>query len=395
MSEQEVEKILLDVLEGAQRRDYKGYSKFDGLHGPLTTALSFGLWPLRLIWTQAVMRSPVDLRPLLLVRKDVNPESPALFARSNLDALALGMAGPFEQRARGCLDWLLAHDASATGNYHGRCWGYHHPWQSTGFYQPPGSPNCYVTVIAAQALLHGHRVLGEGRYLDAALNACEFILKDLTILHETDLEKSLSYVPNMRTGFTVINVNALCASLLAQAGAAAGRAELLREARKLMMFVAGRQTGYGAWYYTTNPRDSLVAHDNYHTGMILDAMTTYASAAGDQAFEAQRARGLAFYRERLFTREGAPRWSSDSTYPHDAHGSGQGALTFSLAGDPETARRILSWAVRHFYRGGGDFAYQKGRFWDKNFTLLHWCNGWMARGLSAFLVATKKDRSRE
>lgn len=388
----EIEEILHAVLDKADQQSYKGYSKFDGLYSPLTEGLSFGLWPLRLVWTQLVMRAPVNLRPVLLVRKGINPESPALFARSNLDALSLKMAGPFEERARRCLDWLLDHDASGKGAYHGLCWGYHHPWQSPGFYQPPGFPNCYVTVIAAEAILHGYRVLKEEKYLVAARRACDFILKDLIVLHETDQEMSLSYVPHMRSNFTVVNINALCAALLAQTGGLTGEAELIRESRKLLAFVARLQTYEGAWHYTTDPRQSLVAHDNYHTGMILDALLTYGQTTGDSRFHANLEKGLTFYRERLFTAEGAPRWASDRTLPHDIHGSGQGALTFSLVGELETARRVLSWAIGHLYKGDGDFAYQKGRFWDKDFTLLHWCNGWMARGLSAFLIAAGKDQ---
>jgi hypothetical protein len=388
----EIKDILNAVLERAHRLGYEGYSKFDGLHSPLTKALSFGLWPLRLGWTQLIMRAPLNIRPALLVKKEINPESPALFARSNLDALDARMEGPFEERARRCLDWLLSHDSSVKSHYRGLCWGYHHPWQSPGFYQPPGFPNCYITVMVAEALLHGFRALKDECYLQAARRACDFILEDLIVLHETDEEKSISYVPSMRTNFTVININALCAALLAQVGVFTGEEMLVQEARKLMSFVARLQTDNGAWHYTTDPRQSLVAHDNYHTGMILDAFLTYERATGEDRFRVNLEKGLTFYREKLFTPEGAPRWTSDKTLPHDIHGSGQGALTFSLVGEPEMARRILSWAIQYFYKGDGDFAYQKGRFWDKDFTLLHWCNGWMARGLSTFLITVGKDQ---
>ncbi|RME47204.1 MAG: hypothetical protein D6796_07950, partial [Caldilineae bacterium] len=138
--------VLLETLAQADAVGYRGYSKFDGLLSPVTQALSFGWWPLRLVWTQVVMRAPWNVRPLLGVRRGINPEAPALFARANLDCLSAGGEGPFAGRARRCLEWLLAHDSSAGGAYHGRCWGYHHPWQSPGFYQPPNYPNCYITV---------------------------------------------------------------------------------------------------------------------------------------------------------------------------------------------------------------------------------------------------------
>lgn len=387
-----VQTVCLETLERAERGAYTGYSKFDALESPLVAALSFGWWPLRLVWTQLVTRSPLDVRPVLRVRRGINPEAPALFARANLDCRESGLAGPFAERAAACLQWLVEHDRSSRGGYSGRCWGYPHAWQSPGFYQPPDFPNCYVTTIVAAALLHGHGAFGDDRYLAAARSACNFILRDLRVLEEDSEQKCISYVPDLDANFVVINVNALAAALLAETAAVTGETELLTQARKLMTWVVRQQTPYGAWHYTVNSRRSLVAHDNYHTGMILDALLAYERASGDARFRPAFESGLAFYRVQLFLPDGAPKWTSDRVWPHDVHGSAQGTLTFALAGDVEMAARIGTWAVRHFYKGKGEFAYQRGRWINKRFTLMHWCNGWMARGLAALLRATHRIR---
>ncbi len=379
--------VLLTTLERAHVVGYSGYSKFDGLLSPVTQALSFDWWPLRLAWTQLVMRSAVNVRPWFRVRQGVNPEAPALFAHANLACVEMGLSGPFIERARQCLDGLLRHDASVYGDYHGRCWGYHHPWQSTGFYQPPHFPNCYMTAIVGGALLHGYRVLERAEYLEAARSAADFMLYDLYVFQEDDEAKCIAYVPHMRAQLQVVNINALAGAFLAQVGTATGERILLTQARKLMTFVARHQTPYGAWYYTTEPRQSLVTHDNYHTGMILDALWTYEQATSDASYHQVYARGLDYYRRHLFLSNGAPRWTNTHTWPHDVHGSAQGMLTFALAGELDVAWRIAAWALEHFYKGQGDFAYQQGRVLRKRFTLLHWCNGWMARGLAALLLA--------
>ncbi len=382
------QRVLLDTLEKADTAGYKGYSKFDGLMSELTQALSFGLWPLRLGWTQLVMRFPVNVRPFLLIRKGINPEAMALFARANLSCMEMGMSGPFAERAQRCLDWLLFHDASASNDdYHGKCWGYNHPWQSPGFYQAPNYPNCYVTCIVAGALVHGYHVLKQNKYLDAARSTVDFILNDLPVFHEDDKEKSIAYVPTMRTQLQVININALAGATMAQVGSITDENNLLEQASKLMMFVARNQTSYDAWYYTLQPEQSLVDHDNYHTGMILDALLAYEKATGDLRYKQNYERGLAYYGSNLFLPDGAPKWTSSHIWPKDVHGSSQGVLTFSLAGDLAMASRIARWALVRFYKGDGDFSYQRNRFISKQFTLLHWCNGWMARGLAALMFA--------
>lgn len=387
----QVHSVCLATLERGERDDYSGYSKFDALESPLVRSLSFGWWPLRLLWTQLVTRSPVDVRGVLGVRAGINPEAPALFARANLDCLEADPAGPFAQRAQRCLDWLLEHDSSRQASYHGRCWGYHHAWQSPGFYQPPYFPNCYITTIVAGALLHGYRTLGTRTYLDAARSAADFILRDLRVFHEDAEEKCIGYVPDIGIEFVVINVNALSAAMLAEVAQQTGETQLATEARKLMTFVVRQQTPAGAWHYTVNPRHSLVAHDNYHTGMILDALLAYQQASGDDRFREAYSAGLEFYRTELFLPDGAPKWTSSDVLPHDVHGSAQGTLSFALAGDLEMAERIAAWGLENFYKGDGVFAYQQGRFLSKRFTLFHWCNGWMVRGLAALLRATRQS----
>jgi len=390
---EEMEMILLATLDRAHSLGYMGYSKFDGLNSPLVRELSLGFWPLRFLFTQVITRSPVNLRRLLFVRRGVNPETPALFARANLDAHAAGFVGPFRERAEECLSWLMEHTSAEKGDYHGSCWGYHHPWQSTGFYQPPGYPNCYITVIAGGALLHGFRLLAKEDYLMTARSTVDFILSDLDVLHETSDEKCISYVPKMKTGFAVININAQAAAFLAQVAVLTGEEFLLGQARKLLTFVSRLQTPYGAWYYTTNPRQSLVAHDNYHTGMILDAYLDYEEATNDRRFRSNYERGLTFYGDELFLGDGAPKWASDRVMPHDVHGTAQGMLTFARAGGLEKAREIAAWGLKNFYKGDGEFAFQKGRLVNKRFTLAHWCNGWMARGLAVLLSIPGKKQS--
>ena len=56
------------------RNGLKGHDPYDALESPILRALSFGAtWP-RIAFTQALKRLPVNVRPLLLVRKTLNPK---------------------------------------------------------------------------------------------------------------------------------------------------------------------------------------------------------------------------------------------------------------------------------------------------------------------------------
>ena len=75
---------------------------------------------------------------------------------------------------------------------------------------------------------------------------------------------------------------------------------------------------------------------------------------------------------------------SDKDFPHDIHGAAQGIITFSRHLDkfPDLSIRIANWSIENMYNTDGRFYYQQNKLFKKRFTLLRWCNGWMALALS-------------
>lgn len=378
------------VLNYAEAHDYTGYGKFDALNSPFLKALSFNNKWLRLVVSQIIKRTPIHIRPVLGVRQYKNPKGMALFARAYLNLYQVYNDPHDLEQAKYCLSWLQ--DNYAAG-YAGYCWGYNWDWQDLGFFAPFGSPNCVVTTFVGQALLDGYELMGDAKYLEMVRGSVEFIQQDLKVLFEDDSMKCVSYVPARDIKMVVMDVSALAGALLARVAQHTGETALAQEARKLVNYVVDKQTDYGAWYYTHPPGDSPVKHDNYHTGFILDAILDYELAIGDDRFRAAYRRGLKFYRDELFLANGAPKWMSHKVYPFDIHGSGTGIGTFSRAArydDPinlEQATLIAQWAIEHMQSPHGYFYYQRSQYWVKKYTLMRWCNGWMAHGLSHLLLA--------
>ena len=76
--------VLDRVLQTARSASYEGYSKHDGLNSPLLAFLAGSSRLTRLGAIQVVTRSPVDIRPLVGVRKARNAKGLSLFARALL-----------------------------------------------------------------------------------------------------------------------------------------------------------------------------------------------------------------------------------------------------------------------------------------------------------------------
>lgn len=383
-----IKNALRDILTFAEQNQYKGYNKYDALDSPLLSFLSFGNKYLRLIYSQAIMRSPINIRPFFMVPKTINPKGIALFAMAYFNLYHTFKDQIDLDKGVYLLDWLL--DNISTG-YAGKCWGYQYDWQDVGFFAPAGLPNRVVTYFVCTALLDGYEITKENRYLNAVKDASNFILNDPKILFENETMKCMSYVPDNKINWIVMDVSALCGSILSRLYFFCKEEHLIKQARKLIYYVVDKQTDYGAWYYTHPAGAHHKTHDNYHTGYIIDAILDYSNYSGDLSFKENYKKGLEYYRNHLFLNDGSPKWMNDKIFPLDVHGAAQGVISFVKAteyGDiyEQTAKRIALWAISHMQnKKSGYFYYQKHRLYTKRFTLMRWCNAWMSRALSMLL----------
>ena len=380
--------VLDKVLQTARSAHYEGYSKHDGLNAPILARLAGGSRLRRLGGIQVVTRSPLDIRPLVGVRKARNAKGLSLFARALLARHRITGSADDAREARVLLDWLIDHPAPG---FEGLCWGYPYPWQDVGFFAPRDFPNRVVTSFVGQALLDGYETLQDGRYLDAARRAVRFLLEAPKTLFEDDDRRCVSYVPDRAIDWIVMDVSALAGALTARLGAIDGDDELVREGGRLVRYVVSKQTDDGAWFYADPPSASHITHDNYHTGFILDAILQYGLSAGSDEFESAYRRGIEFYQQRLFEPDGAARFMSDRLYPIDIHGCAQGVITFSLqqrhlGTGAAMATRVLDWTLGHMWDPkSGWFYYQRRRGYRTRIRELRWCQGWMSWALASYL----------
>ena len=377
--------LLERLLQAARSCDYAGYNKHDALLSPLLLSLMGRTRLARLVAIQLVMRAPINLRSLLGVPRTRNPKGIGLFAFAYLLRYECSRKPQDLEQARELLQWL---HANRSRTHTGLSWGYQYPWQDVGFFAPAFFPNRVVTCWIGHSFFKAWQVTGNEEYLEICNEICQFLLDAPGRIVDTDNELCLSYVPDPTVSWAVMDVSALCARMLALTGKQTGNDRYLREAARCINYVLKRQTDYGAWYYTDPPSDSTITHDNYHTGIILDCLLDYATTTGNESCLEGYNAGLSYYARNLFTPDGAPKWMNTVVWPHDIHGAAQGIISFSKAAAlyPEyenLARKICAWTLKHLYdTTSGFFWYQKTRFFTRRFTLMRWCNAWMAVALA-------------
>lgn len=387
-----VRQVLDQTLNWSRQQDYQEYTKHDALNSPLLFALAGRHRWSRIVATQAVMRFPFNVRPLLKVPKSENPKGLALWVMALLDSYQTFDQASYRVEAERLLERLLC--LRSPGHWSGDCWGYQYPWQDLGFFAPKATPNAVVTAFVCESFLQAFHVTGDTRWLAPVRSAMGFFLNDLQVLWDTPEELCLGYMP-LPMKMRVMDVSILIASVVAALAAIDGDESLRHVALRLTRYVMRRQTVEGAWYYTEPPEDSPVRIDNYHTGFILDALQRVMARLEMEEWREPHYRGAIFYARHLFNADGSPRWMSDRDYPHDIHGAAQGILTFSQPGlgriDPDLAPRIVHWALTRMYDPEGRFYYQQTRFYTKKFTFLRWCNAWMCRALAFHLLNSRHE----
>jgi hypothetical protein len=369
-------------LEGwLSGRGWRGADPYDALNATRLPGSVRG-WPLGMrIVTQAVKRSPLDLRPVL----GVPPGRSAVTMALAVSAYARNGFLSEDAAARGLADSIAALVASRCPGFEEPCWGYHFDVQTRVFHYPRTAPNTIATAFAGHALLDAHELAGAAGALEVAAGAGEFFLRRVPQTPGPG-GAYFGYLVGDRT--PIHNASMLVSSLLARLARHVERPGLREAAAAGLGYTTAHQRRDGSWPYGERARLGWV--DSFHTGYVLDALLACEAAGlgGAGAWE----RGLEYYRREMFGADGTPKYTPTSVHPIDGQCAAQAIATFALASGrvPERladARRTLAYAVRALGRGDGAFAFQRRRLWVNRTPHPRWVEAPMLGALTRLIAA--------
>ena len=380
-----------------EREDFAGYDPFDGLNSVL-----FQLTPLkhvrfaRLALLQAVKRSPIDLRPILGVKKGVNPKGLALFALAELSRYRATKNETHAVNAESLIERLMktAICGNTADGQPTLAFGYNFDWQSRAFYAPEGTPAIVPTAFASQSLIEAYDSFGDKKYLDAADEICRFILDGLNRLEETGDEVCFSYTPVDRS--IIFNASLLAGECLARVGAATGNNEYLRVAAKTVRFVIRRQNSNGAWGYGADESQSWV--DNFHTAYVLLSLYRISGEIDELRSETFDAINLGggYWLSKFFLEDGTPKYYDNEIYPVDIHSAAAAISTMCelRAIDDRMlpmAQKTAAWTIENMLDANGYFYYQRRKTAVVKTPFMRWGQAWMAYAMARLIEGSGSD----
>ena len=435
MPEKKVQSSLDRLKNHIEANSYLGWDPYDGLTSPLfRLPVLRSNKTIRFLAQQAIKRSPVNLRPLLGIRKAVNPVTLGLciqgyaylsqvfpadkeaYRRKVLELSDnLILLSPYFNPELNLLSTL--HSPLFTRDtYSGACWGYPFDWQARNAAIPAFQPTVVATGIIVHALFEAWHLLGLEKCRELIVSAADFVLNDLNRTYDRDTF-CFSYSPFDQQ--QVLNASMKGARILVQAAASVSshsspaarhsspvtrhsspvtrhlspvtftlNDNYTEPAKKAASFVIMHQHMDGSFPYSLAKGGGW--SDSYHTGYVLDCLEEYIRLTGDESKMPELTRGFGFFKENFIADGRIPKINAGRTYPVDCTAAGQVILTLCRFGEFELAGQVASWTIDHMQSTNGHFYYKRPTANGQRPTdFMRWSDAWMFAALAFLLKSTE------
>lgn len=393
----DIVKAFCELKGYCEKESFKGWDPYDGLNSKIFQAM-----PLlkcsalcRLVVIQGFKRCPFNLRRLALVPKEYNAKGIGLFLSGYCNLYYIVLKHPECSDKLGTKEEIIARIEELADllislqskGYSGACWGYNFDWQARRlFLFPKYTPTVVATNFCATALMDAYEITNNRKYLDVALSAADFVLKDL---HRTPYNDGFlfSYSP-LKGNDTVFNASLLGSRLLSYCYHYTHKEEYRELAAKSISACCSGQRSDGAWVYGMLPVQNWV--DSFHTGYNLDALIAYQDMTGDRSFENYIEKGFDYYIRHFFLSDGTPMYYDNRMYPIDIHCPGQLFVTLSrlrkFDENRGLAEKVLRWTIQRMQDKKGFFYYQLKPGISSKIPYMRWSNAFMFNALSHYLL---------
>jgi len=359
---------------------YRGYEPFDGLSSPLKP-LTFNILLLERFLQQIVRQSPINLRPLLMIKPQESTKGRGYMAWGYLQMLRATGDPVYKEKAIKSLDWL---SLNKSPGYAHHSWGNHFDFSSRVGKLPKHEPIIVWTSLIGQAYLDAYEMFGDSRFLDIADSICSWIME---VPRETTPQGTcLSYVAFEQR--SIHNSNLLGAAMLARTARHVQGKDYLAVAREAVRYSCARQRPDGSWYY--GERDDYHWIDNFHTGYNLDSLKGYIEDTDDNRYRENLRCGFAFFRDSFFEPSGRPKYYYNKAYPIDSQCASQAVETLANFAETEAdsldlAAKVAEWTIDHMQDEKGYFYFRKYPLVTARTPMLHWAQATTFRAFSLLL----------
>jgi len=383
-----IENSLEKLREYIEKEQFRGYDPYDTLNSFLKFRFLGRFIPILAIQFQK--RNPINIRPILGIKKDYNPKALGLFLYAYSRLQKNDQRKEYSKQINFLFSYLTEHYSKG---YAGYCWGYNFDWASSGKYIRAFSPNIVVTAFIAKGIFAYYQLSQDPKAYEVLKSIGNFITKDL---HHTETKEGTCFSYTTLGPDCCYNASLLAAQTLAYIFSITREPAYKNLVEKAVDFVVKKQFADGHWNYsmeiaTGKEREQI----DFHQGYIIDSIKECIHHCGldSSKYEDVLEKGMDFYKKRQFFEDGRSKWRIPKIYPVEIHNQSQGIITFSSDEKYRPfAVKIAGWTQKNMQGKKGNFYYRKLRVYSNRISYMRWSQAWMFVALADLWISLKDKK---
>jgi hypothetical protein len=275
------------------------------------------------------------------------------------------------------------------------CWGYPFDWVTRNGTMKQQTPLITTTPYVYEAFLQVYRLDPSDKWRQILESIARHAAYDIKDFRTSEAASSCSYTPFDSGG--VINAAAYRASLLTSASKLFSNDTYWTIAERNLNFVLENQNPNGSWYYAVDGVRDFV--DHFHTCFVMKALAKIHTLTGHQGCGNALSKGVKYYLESLFDRDGLPRPFSKAprltVYKRELYDCAESINLSLLLRDrfPQleaTLRTVIAGILGEWIKPDGSFRSRRLHLgWD-NVPMHRWAQSQMFRALAFFLAESER-----
>lgn len=383
---------LLD--EWIINNEYEGWDPFDALNSRFLKDLKNPY--IRMVLIQINKYSVINLRPLLLIDTAKDPKGIFLIIQAYFILYDVTKNEEYKDKIRLLLPIFESNSLKDT--YKSDCWASHY-FQHVGIDKSelaPNSPDIIGTCQAIIGLVKSYLLLKENALKKMAISATHF-------LFESFLDRSpdgyfFKYTISEQHKI-VLNASAQALEAISHVLTIYKNDSFIEDCENVVEMLINEQRSDGSWIYSKYSNGNERIQLDFHQGYIIDgllAIQPFMRRNGDKKLISCLEKGIDFYENRLFRKDGRSYYRYPDFYPIDIHNQAQGIITFSKLGKLDNkyldfAEKVTDWTILNMQDPEGYFYYQKHRFFTNKIPYIRWGQAWMLLALATYLSESKSE----
>lgn len=372
----------LDLLRYIEKEDYKGYDPYDTLNSWVPFGW-LGKWG-KPIGIQIQKRNPINIRPLIGIKKDYNPKAIGLLLHAYSLMHQQEPKPETKEKIDFLFNWLLE---NRTKGFMHHCWGYNFDWASSEKLLKAFSPTIVVSVFIAKGMIAYYEALKDPKALEVLKSIGQFIQEDLDVSED---ESGICFSYSTIETDCCYNASMLGSELFAFLYQETKEEHYKELAIRSTNFVVDKQKADGRWNYSIKLNSGKERTQvDFHQGYVVDSLgyvMKYIPSTKEDYMPYFK-KGLDYYQNNQFLPNGQSFYRVPSKWPVEIHNQAQGIITFARWVDLDESyldqsKRIASYSIQNMRSPKGYFYYKKYPWITIKTPFMRWSEAWMLLALT-------------